>query len=121
MGHQKLKGRAKRTQNVSTRLTKLEENQLLAASAAEGKTLSEWARDVLLQRARGSTPLGSDEQVLLTEIVGVELFLMNVLAPLSRGEHLTPEQYQNLIKTVRSSKKQAAKQIVAKRLSTEEP
>jgi hypothetical protein len=116
----KLKGRARRTQNVSTRLTKLEECELLAASTAEGKTLSEWARDVLLRRARGSTPLGGEEQVLLTEIVGVELFLMNVLSPLSQGGHITPEQYQNIIKTVRTSKKQAAEKIIARRLSKEQ-
>ena len=57
---------------------------------------------------------------VLTEVVGIQLFLMNVLSPLSRGEHLTPEQYQTIIKSVQTSKSRVTQELVAKRLSAGE-
>jgi len=115
----RLKGRDRRTQNLSTKLTQSEEAELQRASAAEGKTLSEWARDVLLGSARRSAATGQ-EPTLLTEIVGIQLFLMNVLSPLARGEHLSPEQYQNIIKGVQANKGRTAHQLLVRRLNAEE-
>jgi uncharacterized protein (DUF1778 family) len=116
----KLKGRDRRTQNLSTKLTQDEEKELQRASAAEGKTLSEWAREALLRSARKAVPAAGQEAFVLTEVVGIQLFLMNVLSPLSRGEHLTPEQYQTIIKSVQTSKSRATQELVAKRLSAGE-
>lgn len=116
----KLKGRDRRTQNLSTKLTQEEEKELQRASAAEGKTLSEWAREALLQVARRKAPSSGHESYVLTEVVGIQLFLMNVLSPLSRGEHLTPEQYQTIIKSVQTSKSRVTQELVAKRLSAGE-
>ena len=117
----KLKGRDRRTQNLSTKLTQEEEGELQRASAAEGKTLSEWAREStaasLLAKA---VPAAGHEPFVLTEVVGIQLFLMNVLSPLSRGEHLTPEQYQTIIKSVQTSKSRVTQELVAKRLSAGE-
>jgi len=115
----RLKGRASRTQNLSTKLTQEEEAELQKASAREGKTLSEWARDVLLTSVRQPRSVTPDP-VLLTEIVGVQLFLMNVLSPLSRGEHLSPEQYQNIIKSVQAAKSRTTQELLVKRLNSEE-
>jgi uncharacterized protein (DUF1778 family) len=116
----KLKGRDRRTQNLSTKLTQEEEKELQRASAAKGKTLSEWAREVLLRSARKGVPASRHEPFVLTEVVGIQLFLMNVLSPLSRGEHLTPEQYQTIIKSVQTSKSRVTQELVAKRLSAGE-
>jgi hypothetical protein len=116
----KLKGRERRTQNVSTKLTQDEENELQRASAAEGKTLSEWARDVLLRSVRLTAPTTDHDPIVLTEIVGIQLFLMNVLSPLARGEHITPEQYQSIIKSVQASKSRTTQELLAKRLNAEE-
>ena len=116
----KLKGRDRRTQNLSTKLTQEEEKELQRASAAEGKTLSEWAREILLRSARKAIPAAGHEPFVLTEVVGIQLFLMNVLSPLSRGEHLTPEQYQTIIKSVQTSKSRVTQELVAKRLSAGE-
>jgi len=115
----KLKGRDRRTQNLSTKLTQSEENELQAASAAEGKTLSEWAREVLLRCARRGDSGTSVDPVVLTEIVGIQLFLMNVLSPLTRGEHITPEHYQNIIKSVQASKSRTTRELLAKRFGAE--
>jgi hypothetical protein len=56
---------------------------------------------------------------VLTEVVGIQLFLMNVLSPLTRGERLSPEQYQNIIKGVQAHKGRTTQELLAKRLNTE--
>jgi hypothetical protein len=44
---------------------------------------------------------------------------MNVLSPLTRGERLSPEQYQNIIKGVQAHKGRTTQELLAKRLNTE--
>ena len=64
-------------------------------------------------------PEVSHEPVVLTEVVGIQLFLMNILSPLTRGERLSPEQYQNIIKGVQAHKGRTTQELLAKRLNTE--
>jgi len=111
----KLKGRDRRTQNLSTKLTGAEERELQQASAAEGKTVSEWAREVLLRSARTEDSSSTPDSMVLTEVVGLQLFLMNVLSPLARGEHLSAEQYQNIVKGVQANKARTTQELIAKR------
>ena len=115
----KIKGRDRRTRNLSTKLTESEERELQQASATEGKTVSEWAREVLLRSARTTDSFTSHDSIVLTEVVGLQLFLMNVLSPLSRGEHMTAEQYQNIVKTVQANKARATQDVIAKRRGME--
>jgi hypothetical protein len=89
-----------------------------AAAFAAGKTLSEWARQVLLAAAEPSRE--ASETVLLTEIVGVQLLLMNALAPLARGELIGAEQYEAILKSVQASKERAAQELLTKRMRREE-
>jgi hypothetical protein len=81
--------------------------------------MGEWVREVLLRAARPNVPAISHEPVVLTEVVGIQLFLMNVLSPLTRGERLSPEQYQNIIKGVQAHKGRTTQELLAKRLNTE--
>ena len=111
----KLKGRDRRTQNLSTKLTEAEERELQQASAAERKTVSEWAREVLLRSARAGDSSSMPDSMVLTEVVGLQLFLMNVLSPLARGEHLSAEQYQNIVKGVQANKARTTQELIAKR------
>jgi hypothetical protein len=53
----------------------------------------------------------------MTQLVGVELLLMNALAPLVRGETMSADWYSNLLKQVRESKQEAAKVVMTKRLA----
>lgn len=115
----KLKGRERRTQNLSTKLTESEERELQQAAAAESKTVSEWARGILLRCARRTEGSRDQDVTVLTELVGLQLFLMNVLSPLARGEHISSEQYQNIIKSVQMSKARTTQELLAKRRSTE--
>ena len=45
---EKLRGRARRSRNLSTKLTAREADAVEEAASREGKTPSEWARDLLL-------------------------------------------------------------------------
>jgi hypothetical protein len=115
----RLRGRGRRTQNLSTKLTEEEERRMEVAARAAEKTLSEWAREVLLEAARCSEK-GAVDNVLLTEVVGLQLLLMNALAPLTRGEQIGSEQYQAILKSVQASKSRAAQELLARRARGEE-
>ena len=115
-----LRMRERRTQTISTKMTEEEVRQLQRAASAEGKRMGEWVRDALLRASLANGSFARDEEaVVLTEIIGIQLFLMNVLAPLTRGENITPEQYQTIIKGVQSSKARTTHELLAKRRSAE--
>ena len=79
-----------RSQSIGTKLTPDEERQILVAAEADGKAPSEWARDLLLRGAVASNR-GETEMHLFTELVGIQMLLMNALDPLLRGEKMTRE------------------------------
>jgi len=110
--------RTRRTQTISTKLTPEEERELQQASLAAGKKMAEWVRDVLLQSARRNQSEAGEEAILLTEIVGIQLFLMNVLSPLTRGELVSEEQYENIVSAVQANKARTARELFARRLGT---
>ena len=106
-GFEKLRGRDRRSLNLSTKLTASEQKMIEVAASRAGKTPSEWARDTLL------TAAGSSSDQLMTEIVGLQLFLTNALAPVVRGERMSAEQYQELMRNVKLNKHRAAREVVA--------
>lgn len=113
---EKLRGRDRRSQNLSTKLTSEEESLIEAAASASGKTPSEWARDVLLREAKSpSDPVSAE--ALMTEIVGLQLFLTHVLQPIACGEQMGPDQYQELMRHVKSNKHQAAREVIAQHVA----
>lgn len=106
----RLRGRDRRSLNLSTKLTLSEAKVIENAAVKAGKTPSEWAREVLLRDARGTAaPMSS---TVLTEIVGLQLFLTNVLSPIARGERITTEHFQEIMRQVRGHKHQAAAEIL---------
>lgn len=107
-----IKGRESRTQSIATRFTQAEEQALLKTAEAHGQNLREWARDVLLREAKPSSGSVSAE-ALMTEIVGLQLFLTNVLSPIACGEQMSPDQYQELMRQIKSNKRQAAREVIA--------
>jgi hypothetical protein len=110
--------RNRRTQTMSTKLTPEEEGELQQASLAAGKKMGEWMRDVLLESARENRTADGRDVILLTEIVGIQLFLMNVLSPLTRGELVSAEQYESIIRAVQANKARTARELFARRLRT---
>lgn len=110
----RLRGRVARSQSIGTKLTPDEERQILVAAEAEGKAPSEWARDLLLRGAVASNP-GEMEMHLFTELVGIQMLLMNALDPLLRGEKMTQEQLAALYRRVQATKTTQAQELLAKR------
>jgi hypothetical protein len=86
----------------------------LAAAEADGKVPSEWARDLLLRGAVASSR-GEMEMHLFTELVGIQMLLMNALDPLLRGEKMTEEQLAALYRRVQTTKAAQAQELLTKR------
>jgi hypothetical protein len=110
----RLRGRMARSQSIGTKLTPDEERQILVAAEAEGKAPSEWARDLLLRGALASNR-GEMEMHIFTELVGIQMLLMNALDPLLRGEKMTQEQLAALYRRVQATKTTQAQELLAKR------
>jgi hypothetical protein len=106
------RGRESRTQSIATRFTQEEEKALMEKAEAQGRNLREWARDVLLREAYGSTLAVGPDQIM-TEIVALQLFLTNALSPVACGERMSAEQYQELMRNVKTNKHRAAREVVA--------
>ncbi len=108
----KLKGRTRRAVTLSTKITSRELELISAASEADGRALGEWVREAVLKAARSSPgALGADP--LMTEIVALQLFLTNVLSPVACGERMSAEQYQELMRNVKTNKHRAVREVVA--------
>jgi hypothetical protein len=101
-----------RTFTASTKVTEVELTELERAAAECGVRLGEWIRKAVLKAARSSS--GAHEaDPLMTEIVALQLFLTNVLSPVARGERMSAEQYQELMRNVKTNKHRAAREVVA--------
>ena len=111
---EKLRGRDRRSLNLSTKLTAAEAKAIEEAASGAGKTPSEWARDLLMRSTTGSTQ-AEMEMHIFTELVGLQMLLMNTLEPLLRGDKLNPEQIAILFRQVQTTKAAKAQELLAKR------
>ncbi|HEV2133948.1 MAG TPA: hypothetical protein VGR47_06760 [Terracidiphilus sp.] len=100
-----------RNKTVSTKLTESECTDAERAAAARGQWLSEWVRDVIMRELKDQRA----DFDLICEIVGLQLLLMNVLAPLARGEKITADQFQAIVKSVQTTKSKAAEEMLSRR------
>ncbi|MGC2325522.1 MAG: hypothetical protein WA604_02330 [Candidatus Sulfotelmatobacter sp.] len=83
-----------------------------------GLRLSEWIREVLFRELRDSDHINSSDGVnygkrLLTEVVGLQVFLTHALSVISRGEWLDTEQYEGITRQVKAKKHRWAQEILA--------
>jgi hypothetical protein len=108
---QRIKGRETRSQSIATRFTKAEEKALLRVASDRGMNLREWSRDILLAAARSSRL--PDENALFAEVQALRLLLINTLEPLLRGEKMTPEQFKEMLRYVKTNKRKAAADMLA--------
>jgi hypothetical protein len=115
----KTKGREVRTQSIATRFTPTEERQLLQRAEASRQNLREWARDVLL-RAAVSDSEAEMAQHIFTELVGIQLLLMDTLEPLLRGDKISPDRVGPLFRQSQSVKTAKAQELLAKRREKKE-
>lgn len=116
---EKLRGRDRRSLNLSTKLTASESKCIEAAASRMSKTPSEWARDVLLRSAAAGSY--SDMEVhIFTELVGIQMLLMNTLEPILRGDKIAQEQLSALFRRVQTTKAAQAQELLAKRSQNRE-
>ena len=116
---EKLRGRDRRSRNLSTKLTANEAKAVEEAASRAGKTPSEWARDLLLR----SIVIGSHTQMemhIFTELVGIQMLLMNTLEPLLRGDKMAQEQLTILFRQVQTTKATKAQDLLARRSQSRE-
>jgi hypothetical protein len=112
--HMQAKGRESRTESIATRFTPAEVQALLKRAENNGQNLREWARDVLLR----SEAVGRDSEMemhIFTELVGLQMLLMDTLEPLLRGDKLAQEQVNIIFRQVQSTKAAKAQELLAKR------
>jgi hypothetical protein len=103
-----------RNRTVSTKLAELEFADAERAAAARGQWLSEWVRDVIVREVR----IESEERIAehaFTELVGLQLLLMNVLQPLLQGQKISAEQFQNLVEQIQATKQNKAQELLTRR------
>src|ERR1700722_7788028 len=91
------------------KLTQDEARFLDEVATARGVPRSEWMRDVILRELRP----GMAPDVLLAEILGVRLLMVNVLRPLAVGQKLSPETFDKLLDDISTAKYELASKLTA--------
>jgi hypothetical protein len=109
-----IRGRESRNQTLTTKLTELEHRAVEAAAGAEAKTSGEWLRDLALRAIEANTGAGT-ETIVLSEIVGVRLLLVNVLRSLATGQKLTSEAFDKLLDEIGTAKHDLAGKLTSER------
>jgi hypothetical protein len=110
--------RPARTRTVSTRVTEAEYIALQEQARSTGKTVCDWARECIAQRLENGSRK-SLEAHLFTELVGIQLLLMNTLGPILRGERMAAEEVDVVFRQVQARKAGKAQELLNKRLTRE--
>lgn len=108
----KIRGRESRNQTLTTKVTATEYRAVEDAAGAEAKTTGEWLRDLALE-AVATQAVGGTEKVMLPEIVGVRLLLVNALRSVAIGQTMTPEAFDKLLDQIGTAKHELAGKILA--------
>jgi hypothetical protein len=108
----KIRGRESRNQTLTTKVTATEYRAVEGAASADAKTTGEWLRDLAL-RAIAGQDAGGTERVVLPEIVGVRLLLVNVLRSVATGQDLAPEAFDKLLDQIGTAKHELAGKLLA--------
>ena len=97
---------------LNTKLTGREFADVERFCESRSIAFSEWVREVVLREVR-STDSPASNAPLLGEITGLRLLLINTLEPLLRGEKMTPEQFKDMLRYVKTNKRKAAADMLA--------
>ena len=100
-----------RTMVASTKVSESEFRDLEQRALAAGKRLSTWIRDVLLEKISQDNL----EELLLAELLGVRMLVLNLVGPLARGEEVSPEKYNKLVAAIDGLKRTRARELIAQR------
>ena len=108
-----------RVRTASTKVTESEFAELDAYASQRGQSVSEWIRQTILAEARSQRNTATTAH-LFTELVGIQLLLINTLGPLIRGERMTADHLNAILRQVQSTKARKAQELLSKRLNAEE-
>ena len=111
-----------RTNTVGGKFTDIEAKTLAKRAAERGQLLGEWAREALLAAGRQQQQ-DKESSALFVEVVALRLLLINTLEPLVRGDKMTPEQFKEMLRYVKTNKRRAAADMLASHAegTTEQP
>jgi hypothetical protein len=108
-----------RSRTASAKVTEAEFAELESIASRGSQKVSEWIRQTLLNEARSQRARATSFH-LFTELVGIQLLLMNALGPVLRGERVTAEQLEALLRQVQATKARKAQELLTKRQITEQ-
>ena len=107
-----------RSRTVSTRVTEAEYIALQEQAWSSGKTVCDWPRECITQQLGNGLQRSLDAHIF-TELVGIQLLLINTLGPIARGEQMAAEEVDVVFRKVQSRKAGKAQEILHKRLTRE--
>jgi len=87
---------ASRTKSVGTKVTEAEYARLETRACQEGLSISEWCRNVLLERTDGDRPTET-QKVTLAEILSLRTILLNLHFAVAKAETITADAMQTII------------------------
>ncbi len=112
-----------RNRILSVRFTESEYTALEDFAWSKKTTIADWARDALGHSLGNNLSNSSSAQMemhIFTELVGIQMLLMNTLEPLLRGDKLNQEQLAILFRQVQGTKAAKAQELLAKRSQNRE-
>jgi hypothetical protein len=101
-----------RTHTVSGKFTDAETKALEKKASERGQLLGEWARESLLAAGRQQQQ-DKESVAVFAEVQALRLLLINTLEPLLRGDTMTPEQFKEMLRYVKTNKRKAAADMLA--------
>ena len=109
------RGRSARASCVSSRVTEEELRCLERAAADNGKAVSEWAREILIEAAQRTGP-----DVVLVELVATRMLLVNMLKMIGQTRALPEAEYTKIHAEVQKVKRRIARELAeqTERLNT---
>jgi hypothetical protein len=108
------KSRTAKTRTIGIRVTEPEYVALQREAYGHNQTVSEWGRNKVLGTYAAYDHEGLSKHIF-TELVGLQLLLMNTLPALLRGERMPSEQVQAIKNQVQAIKRRKAQELLAKR------
>ena len=103
---------------LKTAGTKLNQEEIAALERHcrdRGVTPGELIRQLILAELGRGTQLNASTDPVLTEVLGMRLFLVNALRPLAVGQKLTPEAFDKLLDEISTAKHELAAKIGSER------
>jgi hypothetical protein len=105
-----------RTKCIGVRVRESDFALLETLADAERKSLGEWCRDVLLERAEAPESGMADQAVVLSEVLALRTIFLNSVFMLSRGKGISEDEMNELIERADSEKLKRAVQHLKHRV-----